>query len=276
MHHPIVAVKKYFESHKEPRQPVDVVPSSLSREIITTLKPANPFKVPTEQGVVKKPLWDGASIILEFDNTTFQTVKKPEKSYKNEHLKRLREKQKDPSSLPLTIQTSPYLSACLFDLASTSVTKKESLGAASILKYCRTLTAIVRNAHEAGFVHCDIKLENILVRNDGTLTLIDWDFAKKMHGKDEYGDFAVAVLKGTPAYMPYEIAGILISRSKNHKIFPLFETVKHEIPHDFMPLLPGDQTIFRPSQDIYAIGIVCALISKHYWSVLTPHLKRKK
>lgn len=51
-----------------------------------------------------------------------------------------------------------------------------------------------------GIVHRDLKLENVLINENGYISLIDFGVAKRL----KFGDTAETVI-GTPMYMPPEM-----------------------------------------------------------------------
>jgi Protein kinase domain len=65
------------------------------------------------------------------------------------------------------------------------------------LRYCRTVAEAIAEAHRRGFVHADLKPENIIMPRDGRLRVVDFGLAK-LAGN------ALHAATGTPAYMAPE------------------------------------------------------------------------
>ncbi|XP_021714321.1 mitogen-activated protein kinase kinase kinase 17-like [Chenopodium quinoa] len=69
-----------------------------------------------------------------------------------------------------------------------------------VKNYTKSILKGLSHLHESGIVHCDIKLQNILVFEDGTAKIADFGLAKKV--SNEVGGNQ---LRGTPLYMSPEI-----------------------------------------------------------------------
>ena len=62
------------------------------------------------------------------------------------------------------------------------------------------------NTHEKSYCHRDIKLENIVLKKDGSLLLIDWGFADPYTNLLKFTDQPPATDRpGSPSYMSPEI-----------------------------------------------------------------------
>ncbi|KAL2522750.1 mitogen-activated protein kinase kinase kinase 21 [Forsythia ovata] len=72
--------------------------------------------------------------------------------------------------------------------------------------YTKALLKGLHYIHKIGYVHCDIKLQNILLCLDGGVKIADFGLAKRAGGKEE--GFSRYELRGTPLYMsPEMVAG---------------------------------------------------------------------
>jgi len=77
------------------------------------------------------------------------------------------------------------------------------------LRVLRDVALALAAAHEAGFVHRDVKPENIVVRRDGSVKVLDFGVARRLSGDfDVLRSFDTATgdstFAGTPAYMAPE------------------------------------------------------------------------
>jgi serine/threonine-protein kinase len=77
---------------------------------------------------------------------------------------------------------------------------REPLLTENVMVFIRQLATVIQYIHARGFLHLDVKPENILIRPDGRLVLIDFDLAiprKRFFKK-------LAGVSGTTAYVPPE------------------------------------------------------------------------
>ena len=70
----------------------------------------------------------------------------------------------------------------------------------NILTMFRQMAAALNHVHAMGFWHLDFKPENLIVRDDGLVVLIDFDLALERKPKP----VKLTPLPGTPAYLPPE------------------------------------------------------------------------
>lgn len=75
-----------------------------------------------------------------------------------------------------------------------------------VRSYTKALLRGLNYIHKFGYVHCDIKLQNILLGPDGSVKIADFGLAKRAGPRK--GDNSGCELRGTPMYMsPEMVAG---------------------------------------------------------------------
>lgn len=72
-------------------------------------------------------------------------------------------------------------------------------GLSDVMKYTKSILKGLCYIHEQGFVHCDVKLQNVLLFDDGVAKIADFGLAKRASEKTG------CQLRGTPLYMSPEI-----------------------------------------------------------------------
>ncbi len=83
---------------------------------------------------------------------------------------------------------------------------RQGLTIENIFIICKQLAAALDYAHKRGYVHRDVKPENILFRADGTAVLSDFGIAKAL--ASDTGLTPIGISIGTPEYMsPEQITG---------------------------------------------------------------------
>ncbi|XP_021897626.1 mitogen-activated protein kinase kinase kinase 18 [Carica papaya] len=80
-----------------------------------------------------------------------------------------------------------------------------------VRRYTRAILKGLRHIHAKGFAHCDVKLDNILMFDDGKIKIADFGLAKKTeqeqshrHQENEDSSDSGVTIRGTPLYMAPE------------------------------------------------------------------------
>ncbi|KZV27620.1 hypothetical protein F511_24679 [Dorcoceras hygrometricum] len=85
--------------------------------------------------------------------------------------------------------------------------RDRNLPESDIRRYTKALLEGLRYIHELGYVHCDIKLQNILLVPNGGVKIADFGLAKRGPG-ERNENFTGCELRGTPLYMSPEIVTV--------------------------------------------------------------------
>ncbi|GMI68076.1 mitogen-activated protein kinase kinase kinase 19 [Hibiscus trionum] len=67
-----------------------------------------------------------------------------------------------------------------------------------VRRYARSILKGLRFVHSKGFVHCDIKLQNILLFSNGDVKIADFGLAKRNGEEEEEGEQRKMEIRGTP------------------------------------------------------------------------------
>jgi len=116
------------------------------------------------------------------------------------------------------------------------ITARGPLSAEQVAQITRVSADALTYAHRHGVFHRDIKPDNIMIRRDGVLKLIDFGIAS--HGLTDSRQ--TSVIEGTPFYMsPEEIRGEPIDRRTD--VYSLGVTV-HELLTGMLPFAEEKET----------------------------------
>ena len=141
---------------------------------------------------------------------------------------------------------------------------KSQLTPPQIMTIMRQVAAALSYAHEKGYVHRDVKPENILFRDDGSAVLTDFGIAKAVNASTRLTSTGMSV--GTPHYMSPEQAQAkeMDGRADLYSLgCVLYELLTHSVPYDAeesfaiglmhinqpIPVLPADLSLYQPLID---------------------------
>ncbi|KAK6128687.1 hypothetical protein DH2020_037575 [Rehmannia glutinosa] len=81
-----------------------------------------------------------------------------------------------------------------------------------VRQYTKALLKGLRYIHNSGYVHCDIKLQNILLCRNGVVKIADFGLAKRGPAADIWalGCVAAEMLTGSPAWRCSDVASLLM------------------------------------------------------------------
>ncbi|KAK1589194.1 hypothetical protein Q3G72_031397 [Acer saccharum] len=82
--------------------------------------------------------------------------------------------------------------------------KRNSLKESDVKRYTRSVLKGLLHIHAKGFVHCDIKLQNLLLFDDGDVKIADFGLAKKSGNDENQQKQSRFQCRGTPLYMSPE------------------------------------------------------------------------
>jgi DNA-binding response OmpR family regulator len=97
-----------------------------------------------------------------------------------------------------------YLAMEYFACGDLKARLQNPLTADEALEFLKQITLSMRVVHEAGIIHRDLKPPNVMLREDGSVVLIDFGLARSMITGD--GSTRTGVLRGSPYYMSPEQA----------------------------------------------------------------------
>lgn len=79
---------------------------------------------------------------------------------------------------------------------------KKSAAISFMVNKAKKLTDALAHAHQHGYIHCDIKPQNVIINEKGDLQLIDWDTGLRVDDPENKSNFDK--IAGTPAFMSPE------------------------------------------------------------------------
>jgi serine/threonine protein kinase len=110
--------------------------------------------------------------------------------------------------------------------------KKQLLTPLKSLKVIKEVSKGIEYVHEQGFIHCDIKPDNILFRKDGSAVITDFGIAKEINKEKS------TTVSGTPHYMsPEQAQGQKLDKSSD--IYSL-GVMLFEMLHGYVPFRGKD------------------------------------
>jgi DNA-binding NarL/FixJ family response regulator len=88
---------------------------------------------------------------------------------------------------------------------------EQPLSVAAAVAYVQRIAAALQVVHEAGVVHRDLKPQNVMLRDNDDVVLIDFGLSKDLNGT--IGSTRTGVLRGSPYYMcPEQAQGLPVDR----------------------------------------------------------------
>jgi DNA-binding NarL/FixJ family response regulator len=124
-----------------------------------------------------------------------------------------------------------YLAMEYFPRGDLRARMQEPLSVAVALSYARRIAEALTVIHGAGLVHRDLKPQNVMLREDDNVVLIDFGLAKNLDGTA--GSTRTGLLRGSPYFMsPEQAQGLPVDgRSDLYSLgVIIFEMLTHKKP----------------------------------------------
>jgi serine/threonine-protein kinase PpkA len=97
-----------------------------------------------------------------------------------------------------------YLAMEYFPCGDLKARLQNPLTSEEAIAFVREIARSLKIVHEAGIIHRDLKPPNVMLRDDGSVVLIDFGLARSLLAGD--GSTRTGVLRGSPYYMSPEQA----------------------------------------------------------------------